>query len=168
MPAYPHRFEAPVVLHDVGTYRYTVVFLPPDLAATLDFPPGNRLRASGEVADIPFGGAWQPVRGRWFLMLSKDLIRTAEIKPGDVVEVRFRVEPPDTVETPEALDRALEADHKAKAAWNAMTPGARRGLAHRVASAKTPATVARRLDEALAVLRGEAPYRVPGKRREPA
>ncbi len=62
---FPHGFAGPVVRHDVGTYRYTVVFLPPEIAARLPLAEHPRLRISGEVSDLPFSGAWQPVRGRW-------------------------------------------------------------------------------------------------------
>jgi hypothetical protein len=63
---YPFSFEGEVVHHDVGTYRYTVIFLPADIAGQLPFAEHPRLRVTGEVAEIPFSGAWQPVRGRWY------------------------------------------------------------------------------------------------------
>jgi hypothetical protein len=70
---YSHAFEGRIEHHDVGTYRYTVVFLPRELALSLPLEEHPRLRVSGEVAEVPFSGAWQPVRGRWYLMLSKPL-----------------------------------------------------------------------------------------------
>jgi hypothetical protein len=142
-----------VVRHDVGTYRYTVVFLPDELARLLPLDRHPRLRISGEVGDLPFSGAWQPVRGRWYLMLSKPLLRDAGLRLGDAAEIRFRVEDQEAVEVPEALRQALAADPLAEAAWRALSAGRRRGLAHRVAAAKTPATAARRLAEVLEALR---------------
>jgi hypothetical protein len=154
MPAYPHEFEAPVLHHDIGTYRYTVVFLPDAIARALPFGRHPRLRMSGEIADIPFRGAWQPVRGRWFVMLSKDVLREAGLSPGDTAAIRFRIEDQAEAETPDPLRRALEADAAARAGWEALTPGKRRGHAHRIASARTAPTAARRLAEVLAALRG--------------
>jgi len=151
---YPHAFEGRVVRHDVGTYRYTVVFLPDGLAEALPLDLHPRLRVSGEVGEFPFSGAWQPVRGRWYLMLSKELLRDAGLALGDAVEVRFRVEDQDAVEVPDQLARALDADAALRSAWEGLSAGRRRGLAHRVSSAKTPATAARRVGEVLRLLSG--------------
>lgn len=138
----------------MGTYRYTVVLLPPEVAAALPLAEHPRLRFSGEIGEVPFSGAWQPVRGRWYAMLSKGVLKDGGYAVGDVVEVRFRVEDQDSVEVPLLLRRALDADERATAAWEALSAGKRRGLAYRVASAKTAPTAARRLDEVLAALRG--------------
>jgi hypothetical protein len=151
---FPHEFTTRVTRHDVGTYRYTVVFLPEEIAVRLPLDRHPRLRVSGEVGEVPFSGAWQPVRGRWYLMLSKELLRDAGLGPGATATVRFRVEDQDAVEVPEALRLALEADLAARGAWEGMSAGKRRGLAHRVGSARTAATAARRVAEVLAALRG--------------
>lgn len=153
MSFFTHEFEGRIVPHDVGTYRYTVVFLPPEIARDLPFDRHPRLRARGEVGDVPFAGAWQPVRGRWYLMLSKDLLRQGGLAVGDLVEVRFRVEDPDTVDVPEGLRRALEGDEAARATWEGLSAGKRRGLAHMVHAAKTEPTQRRRLADVLAMLR---------------
>ncbi len=153
MTAYPHQFEAAVVHHDIGTYRYTVVFLPDAIARTLPFDRHPRLRMSGEIGEVTFRGAWQPVRGRWFVMLSKEVLRAGGFAVGDSVDVRFRIEDPDAVEVPDLLRRALEADAAARAGWAALTSGKRRGLVHRLVSAKTAPTASRRLAEVLAALR---------------
>ncbi|HEY8564882.1 MAG TPA: DUF1905 domain-containing protein [Beijerinckiaceae bacterium] len=83
------------------------MFLPPDLAAALPFRDEPRLRASGEIGEVPFAGAWQPSKGRWYLMLSKKLLRDGGFAVGDRVEVRFRLEPQDEVDAPATLLRAL-------------------------------------------------------------
>lgn len=156
MSYYPHGFEGQIVHHNVGTYRYTVIFLPPELVAELPLDRHPRLRASGEIGEIPFSGAWQPVRGRWYLMLSKPLLKDGGYRVGDWVEVRFRVEDQDSVEMPETLQRALDADETLNTAWQSLSAGKQRGWAHRVASAKTEPTRQKRLDEVLAALRGNA------------
>ena len=153
MSFYPHSFEGRIVHHHVGTYRYTVVFLDPDLVADLPFDRHPRLRVSGEIGEIPFVGAWQPVRGRWYLMLSKPLLKAGDLSVGDRVEVRFKVDDQDHVDVPEQLRRALDADEVASAAWNSASAGRRRGWAHRIATAKAPKTKLQRLDEVLKALR---------------
>jgi len=161
---FPHSFEAMVEPHDLGTYRYTVVFLADDLVPQLPLIDHPRLRISGEINDHPMNGAWQPSRGRWYLMLSKPLLRATGLEIGLTAEVRFRVEPHDQVEMPDALVRALQASAEAQARFDALTAGKQRALSHRVLSAKTAPTEARRVGEALDWLEtGETDLRKLGK-----
>lgn len=155
MSFYPHHFEAEIVHHYVGTYRYTAVFLAADLIGALPLDRHPRLRVSGEIGDIPFSGAWQPVRGRWYLMLSKPLLKDGGFTVGDWVEVRFRVVDQEAVDMPDILERALNANADAMAAWQSASAGKRRGWAHRIANAKASATRQRRLDEVLKALVGD-------------
>lgn len=160
----PHEFSGEIAHYDLGTYRYTVVFLPPDIAAALPLAEHPRLRISGELNDAPMSGAWQPSRGRWYLMLSKPLLRAAGVAVGDRADVRFRLEDQDAVDTPALLERALDADSRAKTRWDELTPGKQRGLAQRVASPKSSATAARRLGEVIDFLHaGEIDLRKLGK-----
>ncbi|MEM9066766.1 MAG: YdeI/OmpD-associated family protein [Planctomycetota bacterium] len=151
---YPFEFEAVIEYHSIGNYRYTVVFLDERLHAHLPLIEYPRLRASGEVRDIPFEGAWQPVRGRWYLMLSKLLMRDGEFEIGSVVRVRFRVEDQEAVDLSAELQAMLNENTDLKRAWNALTAGKRRGLAYRVSSAKTVLTNKKRLAEIADVLIG--------------
>ena len=155
MSFYPYAFTTPIVHHMVGTYKYTVVFLAAELHDELPLDTYPRLRVSGEVGGQPFEGAWQPVRGRWYLMLSKGLLRNGGMEIGDEVEVRFLVEDQDAVSVPTALRRALREESAAEAAWQELTAGKQRALAHRVASAKTEPTRMRRVAEVIAALHGE-------------
>mgnify|MGYP001793086889 CR=1 FL=1 len=151
---YPFEFEADIVHHNLGTYRYTVVFLDEGLHEHLPLGEHPRLRISGEIRDIPFDGAWQPVRGRWYLMLSKSLMRDGEFELGDRVEVRFKVEDQDAVDVPLELTQLLKSDEGLQRRWDELTVGKRRGLAHKIISAKTSATRAKRLIEVAEALKG--------------
>ncbi|MDX2238848.1 MAG: YdeI/OmpD-associated family protein [Hyphomonadaceae bacterium] len=139
-------------------YAYTVMYLPAKLAASLPFERG-RLRIAGEVADLPVDGAWQPAgSGRHYFILSRKFLRDAGLRVGDVAEMRFRIADPEKVVAPPALIRALKADKAAFKVWTTLTPGAQRAFCHRVASAKTPETIARRVNEVVAMVRrGEGP-----------
>ncbi|MEM8994887.1 MAG: YdeI/OmpD-associated family protein [Acidobacteriota bacterium] len=149
---YPFQFEADIEYHHLGSYRYTVVFLDERLHGCLPLAEHPRLRTSGELRDIPFDGAWQPVRGRWYLMLSKPQMRAGAFEVGDRVQVRFRIEDQDAVEVPAELRLMLEGRPRLERVWGGLTAGKRRGLAHRVASAKTAPTRERRLAEVAATL----------------
>jgi hypothetical protein len=170
MTFFPHQFVGRIERHALGTMIYTVVFLPPDLADEMPFEGHSRLRMSGEVADVPVSGAWQPSRGRWYLMLNKTTLRDADVSVGDEVEVRFRIEPQDAVDLPDDLMAAIGRDPDAVRTWQGMTAGQRRGSAHMVASAKTDETRRRRVAavvEALAAGRPPGPPRRPPKARSP-
>jgi hypothetical protein len=103
---FPHAFTGPIEHHDLGTYRYTVLWLPEDIAAQLPLAEHPRLRISGELNDAPCQGAWQPSRGRWYLMLGKPLLKTTGLSVGCLAELRFRVEPQDELEVPTLLATA--------------------------------------------------------------
>lgn len=153
MSYFDHSFEAPIVEHWFeDKFAYTVVWLPPEVAEVLPFKEYPRLRVEGEVAEQSFEGACMPVRGRWYLMVSKKAMKAAGVSLGDEVEVRFRIADQDAVDVPVDLTRALEADAAALARWDALTPGKKRGLAFRVAQAKRPETRAKRIAEVLEAL----------------
>lgn len=158
MSLYPHAFEGALQRHGVGRDRkvwYTVLFLPHELAAELPFDRFPRLRVEGEIADQPVSGAWMPVGdGRRYFIVSPAVRKSAGAGLGALLEMRFRVADQEAVEVPEALARALAANVRAAAAWDALTPGRRRGFCHRVNGAKTDPTRARRVAEVLAELSG--------------
>ena len=164
----PYTFEGPIVHHNLGTMRYTVVLLPDDLAAQLPFHGQPRLRARGLFGDVPFSGAWQPSRGRWYLMLSKSVLRSSGYTAGDNVPIAFRIEDPSLVDTPPALLQAIHADPDIKAFWDTLSAGKQRAMAHMVASAKTPETRDARLERVMDALRHRQvlgpPSKTKGKR----
>jgi hypothetical protein len=125
---------------------------------------------TGEIADWPVAGAWQPAGdGRRYFLLGKRLLRDARLKVGDLVEMRFAIADQDAVDMPDALAEALEDRADLAAAWSQLTPGAQRAFAHRVASARAEATIARRVEEVAGmVLRGERPGPPAAKRRRKA
>ncbi|MEL6584619.1 MAG: YdeI/OmpD-associated family protein [Pseudomonadota bacterium] len=148
MTIYPHSFEAPIVEHWFeDKFAYKVVWLPADIAAALPFKTYPRLRVVGEMADHPFKGACMPVRGVWYLMVSPAIMKAAELSLGDEIEVRFDIDDQTAVDIPPALATALREDSAFGDLWAALTPGKQRGFAHRVAAAKRPETIKKRLAE---------------------
>ena len=84
--------------------------------------------------------------GRWFVMVSKDKLKQAQTTLGGWVHVDFAIDrskygmpvPPD-------LQDMLDDDPDFLARFDAMLPGKRRNAMHHIASAKTDATVAKRI-----------------------
>ena len=164
MSAYPHAFEGEVTRHELGRYAYTVLRLPPGMARSLPFDAHPRLRVEGEIADHPFEAAWQPDgAGGHYLMIPKALLKAADLAVGDEVACRFRVADQSAVDVPPALAAALAEDDALRGRWDALTPGLRRAFAHRVATAKREATVAKRVEEVTAMVRKGQRYGKGGK-----
>lgn len=157
MTYFTHHFETRIARHAVGTYHYTVVYLDTSLHGELPLDVHPRLRIESDVAGIPIKGAWQPARGTWYLMLPKKPLKEAGLTVGSSVEVWFRVLPQDDVDVPEELATLLASKSRARKAWEKLTPGTQRGLAHLVASAKRAETIANRVAQVEAVLLGKAP-----------
>ena len=109
MSYFEHVFETRIARHAVGTYHYTVVYLDPSLHAALPLDRHARLRIEADVSGVPVKGAWQPARGKWYLMLPKDGLKAAGLRIGSSVEVSFRVSPQDDVEIPDELAALLAA-----------------------------------------------------------
>lgn len=154
MSYFDHGFEGPICWHDVGSdkYRYTVVYLPDEIAAQLPLKQHPRLRVAGEIAEMPFNGAWQPAKGVWYLMVPKIIMAQAGLAVGDSVEVRFSVADQDYVEMPEELTLLLKQDKAFAERWKVLTPGKQRGYAYLVSSAKQSATRANRAQKAADLL----------------
>lgn len=142
MSYYEHTFEGRLEeLIYPGKYRYYIVRLTEEMAAELPFDREPRLRASGEINDLPFHGAWVPGgESLPYLHLSADFVADLGVAVGDPLEVRFRLDPSDRVEVCAELFEALSGDPEADTAWETLTPGRRRGLAHMVGSAKREET----------------------------
>ncbi|BDC52718.1 hypothetical protein F183_A50330 [Bryobacterales bacterium F-183] len=151
-PQWQYAFEGRIVQHDLGNYRYSVIFLPEDLNSQEPFSHNKRLRFKGIIGAHPVSAAWQPVRGRLYCMLSKALLAKTRYRPGDLALVRFNLESLDAVDLPEILQVALADDKKLAAAWKTLTAGKQRGYAHMLRIAKRPETQIKRLVELRAQL----------------
>ncbi len=144
------QFDATVSAHDFGRMAYTVLYAPPAVVSALSLSENPRLRITGYVADQPYKGAFQPAGDdKYYLILSKNFLKTAQLEVGDSTTARFIVADQDAVDVPPELDAALHSNSAVAAVWNSLTPGKRRGLAHRVSSAKREETRAARVEEVL-------------------
>jgi hypothetical protein len=96
--------------------------------------------------------------GRYLLPVSAEHRTAAGLTAGDTVEVEIAL---DTEERTVALHpdfaAALDTDPQAARAFAALSPGRRRQLAEPIAQAKAAETRARRVEKALASLRGTDP-----------
>ncbi|MEL7296068.1 MAG: YdeI/OmpD-associated family protein [Pseudomonadota bacterium] len=153
---FDYTFEGPIVKHSIGKKRqvhYRVLFLPRELIKQLPFDTYSRVRIDGEIGDVPVHGAWVPSGDRrYYFMVSPKVMKTAGLSLSDTVEMRFSVADQNYVDLPESLADWLATNTDAQTAWQQLTPGKQRALAHHVANAKRADTQARRLADVGAAL----------------
>lgn len=156
MAFFTYEFEASLSIHGVGKSRviwYQVLFMPLPIAAQLPLRAHPRLRVRGEIVDIPVAGAWLPTGdGHHYFIVSPAVRKGTGARLGDVLGMRFLIDDQERVDVPPALEAALTAKPELRAVWQGLSPGKRRGHAHRVAQAKSNATEQRRIQEVMTAL----------------
>ncbi|MCP2328260.1 hypothetical protein HDA40_006767 [Hamadaea flava] len=137
---------------------------PPEPMHGLEVPP--------EVVEALGGGKRPPVvitvnghtwksrvaimRGRNLLGLSNANRQAAGVTVGEEVEVTLELDAePRVVVEPDDFARALDADPAARAAYDGLAHSHKREHVLAIESAKKPETRARRIEKAIAMLRGD-------------
>lgn len=135
----------------------------------LDGPAGAIVLTDDQVASlspaktfpvtVTIGGRTARLRltrmgGRNLIGFSKAVRAELDVELGAEVDAVIAPDTAErTVDVPEALAAALEADAAAKAAFDALSYSRRKEMARQIAEAKQDATRERRLEKALAELR---------------
>jgi hypothetical protein len=147
------EFEGRIEPLDWGRATYTILRLPPDIAGALQAQRARRVE--GEINDQPVNLALSraPVVDGVFLWAGQTLLDRLSVEPGAPLEVRLRPTSADIVDTPDDLAAVLRAAG-ATAAWEALTPGRRRGLLYKVETAKTAPTRQKRIAALVAEVLG--------------
>ncbi len=146
-------FEGKVVPMEWGKSVYTVLPLPRDVSDALRAQGAKRVDV--EMNDCPFNMALTkgPVLEQVFVYAGKKILAEAGIEPGDLIDVRMRKADPDAVDVPNELLLAIRQGGAIEA-WEALTPGRKRGLIHMVMSAKREETRRGRAAKLIAELKG--------------
>jgi Bacteriocin-protection, YdeI or OmpD-Associated/Domain of unknown function (DUF1905) len=142
-------FEGRVEPLTWGRSTYTILRLPKDAVQAL----GTCRRVEGEIADHPVNLALSraPVVEGVFLWTGASLLDRIGIQPGDPVEIRLRPAPDDRVDLDPDIEAALRTGG-VLAAWEALSPGKRRGLLYQIATARTDPTRQKRIARLVADL----------------
>ncbi|MEV0248378.1 YdeI/OmpD-associated family protein [Nocardia sp. NPDC050712] len=136
---------------------------PPEPMRGLEVPPAV-VTALGAGARPPVtitinGHSWKSrialMRGRHLLGLSHANRQAAGVEIGEEIEVEVELdtEPRVVVEPPDFAE-ALDADPAARAAYDKLAHSRKREHVHAIESAKKPETRQRRIEKAIATLRG--------------
>lgn len=143
--------------------KFRAIVEPPEPMRGLEVPP--------EVVEALGGGARPPVtitinghswksrvailRGRNLLGLSNANRQAAGVEIGDEVEVEVELDTePRVIVEPDDFAQALNADPTARAAYDNLSRSRKREHVHAIESAKKPETRQRRIEKAIATLRG--------------
>ncbi|HZM57095.1 MAG TPA: YdeI/OmpD-associated family protein [Acidimicrobiales bacterium] len=142
-------------------FRSTVE--PPEPMRGLEVPP-DVVEALGGGKRPPVtitinGHSWRSrvaiMRGRHLLGLSNANRKAAGVTTGDEIDVEVELDAdPRVVVEPPDFARALRADPVARAAYARLADGSKRERVRAIESAKKPETRARRIEKAIAALRG--------------
>ncbi|MFG1797637.1 YdeI/OmpD-associated family protein [Nocardia sp. NPDC049149] len=143
--------------------KFWTLVEPPEPMRGLEVPP-EVVTALGEGARPPVtitinGHSWKSrvalMRGRYLLGLSHANRKAAGVAIGDKVEVELELdtEPRVVVEPPDFTE-ALDADPIARAAYDNLAYSRKREHVHAIESAKKADTRQRRIEKAIATLRG--------------
>ena len=87
-------------------------------------------------------------RNCWWMDLSNDVCRRAGVETGDRVSLSLTIA---SAKLPDELVRMLENNSKARARWEALTPGQQRMLREEILAAKQSSTRERRAAHALGI-----------------
>lgn len=143
--------------------KFRAIVEPPEPMRGLEVPP--------EVVAALDGGARPPVtitinghswksrvailRGRNLLGLSNANRQAAGVEIGDEVDVEVELDTePRVIVEPDDFAQALNADPAARAAYDNLSHSRKREHVHAIESAKKPETRQRRIEKAIATLRG--------------
>lgn len=147
----------------MGSLTFTTTLVKRGVAAAVVLDDGQ-VAAVGEgakrfpVAATINGYTWRStvvkMRGEFLLGLSKEVRTQAGVQADDEVQVRLELDREErTVEVPEALAAALARDPEASAAYDRLAYTHRKEYARWIEEAKRDETRARRVDQALEMLR---------------
>jgi len=105
-----------------------------------------RVPVCGTVNGFPFRSSLSPMGGQHVMCINKAMQAGAKAKPGDIAQfVMQRDDKPRTVTVPPALQKALAAKPKAKAAFDKLAYSHRKEYADWISGAKQEPTVKRRI-----------------------
>ncbi|GAA5210776.1 YdeI/OmpD-associated family protein [Microbacterium kyungheense] len=143
--------------------KFLAVVEPPEPMRGLEVPPGvvealgggARPAVTIRINDHSWRSRVAIMRGRHLIGLSNANRRAVGVAIGDQVEVELTLDTePRIVVEPDDLAAALDVDQDARAAYDALTSSRRREVVRSVESAKRPETRRRRIEHAIAALRG--------------
>jgi len=143
---YPCMFETQLTQELNGQRLMSpAIMLIPVLAAELPFDRYPKLRVDAEINGFAHEGAFVPINGGHYMMISKRRRKAIGRNLGDPVTVRFKVADQEAINMPGILRDAFEDAPDARDLWDAMPIGKRRSWCNQIDRAKAPETKQNRI-----------------------
>jgi hypothetical protein len=137
---------------ELGGRTATGFQVPADVVAALG--SGRKPKVTVSIGAHTYRSTVAVYGDRYYLPLSAENRTAAGVSAGEEVEVGLELDTaPREVEVPADLAAALDGDAAAKQRFDALSYSHRRRHVLAIEDAKTPATRARRIEKALAMLR---------------
>ncbi|MEO0335519.1 MAG: YdeI/OmpD-associated family protein [Pseudomonadota bacterium] len=141
-----YAFRANIETLDFGRMAYAVINLPIKILNELP-EKKTGIRLEGTLNESPFSLAIQHYGENYQIIVSKRLMKEAEVDLGEMVEVEFRLVDKQQVDTPFEILEVIQRDKSFKSKWEDLTAGKKRSLIHPIKQAKRPETKKKRLAE---------------------
>ncbi|MEM1378586.1 MAG: YdeI/OmpD-associated family protein [Pseudomonadota bacterium] len=145
---YPHMFNAPLEAM-YGESGYIGLVVPEEYKPRLPFDQMPRIRVKGEMNGVYVEGAFVPLAGKHYIMVSKRLRKLIGAELGDVVNFCFEIADQNEVRTPPELAEVLAEDPEMAERWDTWPKGKRRSLFYKFEKAKTPETKQRYVEQVM-------------------
>jgi hypothetical protein len=142
-------------LNVISTIEHKHVGLPPFVCIPISKVDPWKLKGTTTV-EVTMNGVdigrrslkrWED-RNCWFMDLSNEACRKANVETGDRVNLSLKIA---SDELPAELAELIKKNSQARANWERLTPGQQRMLREEILAAKQPATRARRAARALGI-----------------
>ena len=112
------------------------IVLDADLTKELPFDQFPKLRDEAEINGFAHEGAFVPIYGGHYMMVSKRLRKVIGVELGDPVTIHFKVADQDAIKIPAILQETFEDAPDARDLWDDMPIGKRRSWCVQIDKAK--------------------------------
>jgi hypothetical protein len=149
----------PAKIRTIGINPY--ILLPPAVLKSIFIASGRDrgpLPVKGNINGKPYRQALVKFSGAWRLYVNGPMLKATGLSVGDSARFIVLYDPkPRLTPMPPLLKRALAANTKAKAAFEALSASRQKEIKRYLNSVKSPATLQRNIAHVLAYLSGKKP-----------
>ncbi|MEJ8559975.1 YdeI/OmpD-associated family protein [Yoonia sp. GPGPB17] len=138
---YPFIFETTLTQELNGKRLMSPgIVLDKALTKELPFDRYPKLRVDGEINGFAHQGAFVPIYGGHYMMVSKRLRKAIGIELGDLIAIHFKIADQNAVPIPAILQEAFEDAPDARDLWDDLPVGKRRSWCVQIDKAKAHQT----------------------------
>lgn len=152
------KFEAPLKIIGINPY----VSLPREVLENIFVQAGREkgfIPVTGSINRKKFKQTLVKYAGRWRLYINTSMLKGSPKRIGETISISIRYDSSDrTVETPATLAQALNGNPAAKAVFEKLPPSRKKEISRYIANLKTPESMSRNIEKAIAFLTGKGRF----------